>query len=82
MIGSKRGIRRKRKGSIYFNFSKFERLLDELRRRGENVTSIDFSVKRLKDNKSFKYFFDNFSDQQIKTQLIFYGKQFEEGVND
>ncbi len=78
--GSQRGKSRKR-STPYFNFLKFEKLLDKLQQQGVNVTSVDYPVKNLKKHNHFKYFFENFSEQQIKAQLTFYAKQFEEAVD-
>ncbi len=72
----------KKKGSIYFNFSKFEKLLDGLRYKGINILSDDYPVASLKAYKDFEYFFDNFADQEIKIQLLFYRNQFDELYND
>lgn len=78
MIKGSRRFRNRRKGAQYFNFPKFEKLLDQLLQQGINVTSVDYQVKNLKKYSHFKYYFENFSEQQIKTQLTFYAKQFEE----
>jgi len=78
--GSKRQPRRK--GTTYFNFSKFERLLDRLRKRGEDVTSDEYPVKNLRSFKDFNYYFQNFTDQEIKAQLRFYQIQFNELLED
>ena len=78
MIKDTRNNRNRKKGSPYFNFGKFERLLDRLKQQGVDVTSLDYPVKNLKKYNHFKYYFENFSEQQIKTQLTFYAKQFEE----
>jgi hypothetical protein len=78
MIKNIQRNRDRKKSSPYFNFIKFERLLDKLRQQGIDVTSVDYPVKNLKKYNHFKYYFDNFSEQQIKTQLTFYAKQFEE----
>ena len=78
MIRDDQGNRNKKKNGPYFNFVKFERLLDKLKQQGIDVTSVDYPVKNLKKYNHFKYYFDNFSEQQIKTQLTFYAKQFEE----
>lgn len=75
--GSQRGKGKKR-GQPYFNYLKFEKLLDKLQQQGINVTSADYPVKDLKKYSHFKHYFENFSEQQIKTQLTFYAKQFEE----
>lgn len=62
----------------YFNFIKFEKLLDELRKQGVDVTDVDYPVKNLKKFQDFEHFFENFSEQQIKSHLTFYTKQFED----
>ncbi|MCG8337337.1 MAG: hypothetical protein MJE63_22780 [Proteobacteria bacterium] len=79
MQGSRRN-KSKRKGVLYFNFSKFERQLDKLRQQGINVISADYTIKELKKFNGFKYYFENFTEQQIKAQLTFYAKQFEEPI--
>ncbi len=78
MLKGSRRSKGKRKGTPYFNFLKFEKLLDNLQQQGVNVTSVDYPVKNLKKFNHFKHFFENFSEQQIKAQLTFYAKQFEE----
>ena len=82
MIRSVRKGQSKKKGTIYFNFSKFERLLDKLRKRGEDVTSDEYTVKNLRSFKDFGYYFQNFTDQEIKIQLLFYRMQFCEPLYD
>lgn len=68
----------KSRGIPYFNFIKFEKLLDELCKQGVNVTDVDYPVKNLKKFQNFEHFFDNFSEQQIKSHLTFYAKQFDD----
>lgn len=80
MIQVSRRNKSKRRGGPYFNFGKFERQLDKLRQQGVNVISVDYTIKELKRFNSFKYYFENFTEQQIKAQLTFYAKQFEELV--
>ena len=72
----------KKKTQTYFNFSKFERLLDRLRKRGEDVMSDEYPVKNLRSFKDFSYFFQTFTDQEIKAQLLFYRMQFYELIED
>ena len=68
----------RKKSAPYFNFIKFEKALDKLQQQGFNVTAVDFPVKELKKFNSLRYYFENFSEQQIKTQLTFYAKLFDE----
>lgn len=78
----KRVVKQQAKGrsAPYFNFQKFEKALDKLQQQGVDVISVDYQVKHLKKFSPFKHFFENFSEQQIKAQLTFYAKQFEEPV--
>ncbi len=82
MIKGSRRNRTKRRNAPYFNFGKFEKLLDNLQQQGINVTAVDYPVKNLKKYNKFKYFFENFTEQQIKTQLTFYSRQFDDEMND
>lgn len=82
MIRSVRKGQSKKGGTIYFNFSKFERLLDGLKKRGEDVTSAEYLVKNLRSFKDFSYYFQNFTDQEINAQLLFYRMQFHESLDD
>ncbi len=68
----------RKKGSAYFNFSKFERLLDGLRAKGVKVTADSFQINNLKSYQDFGYFFETFSNQEIKSQLLFYKYQLDE----
>jgi len=78
MIQYRRKKDPKKKGTIYFNFSKFESLLDRLRASGIKVTADDFQIDKLKSYKDFGYFFEMFSNQEIKSQLLFYQCQLDE----
>ncbi len=78
MIKGSRKNHIRKKSSTYFNFAKFEKLLDNLRKKGVDVTSVDYPVNNLKSHRDFKYFFENFSHQEIKSQLLFYCNQFDE----
>jgi len=82
MIRSKRRNRNIIKSEIYFNFGKFEKLLDKLRKNGVEVTSVDYKVKNLEAYKEFRYYFDHFTKQEIKSYLLFYCKQLDEGAED
>ncbi len=78
MIKGRRKVKNRKKGIPYFNFGKFEKALDNLLEKGIDITSVEYPVKNLKKFNDFKHFFDNFSEQQIKAQLTFYSKQFED----
>ena len=78
MIQYRRKKDTKKQGSTYFNFSKFERLLDGLRANGIMVTADDFQIDSLKSYHDFGYFFETFSNQEIKSQLLFYKCQLDE----
>ena len=78
MIKGSQKSRFRKKSAPYFNFIKFEKALDKLQRQGIDVTPVDYPIKNLKKFNNFKHFFENFSEQQIKTQLTFYAKQFED----
>ena len=80
MLRGNRRNKAKRKGVPYFNFPKFERQLDKLRQQGVNVISVDYPIKELKKYNNFKYYFENFTERQIKAQLTFYAKLFEETI--
>ena len=62
-------------GKIYFNYNKFEKLLDKLQAKGIDITTDEYEVKKLKAFKEFKYFFDTFTHQEIKSHLLFYQYQ-------
>ncbi len=70
-----------KKGAVYFNFSKFEKLLDSLRDQGIVFTEDNFTTTHLKDYKEFRYFFETFSVQEIKSHLLFYLYQLEDSEN-
>ncbi len=78
MIQYRRKKDTRKKGSTYFNFSKFERLLDGLRANGVKVTADSFQINNLKSYQDFGYFFETFSNQEIKSQLLFYKYQLDE----
>lgn len=82
MIRSKHRKSKIKKSEIYFNFGKFEKLLDKLRKKGVEVTSVDFKVKNLETYKDFRYYFDHFTIQEIKSYLLFYCKQLGEDYED
>ncbi|MBT4089116.1 MAG: hypothetical protein HN580_04215 [Deltaproteobacteria bacterium] len=77
MIQYRRKKDPKKKGTTYFNFSKFERLLDGLRASGIKVTADDYQISNLKSYQDFEYFFETFSNQEIKAQLLFYQCQLD-----
>lgn len=70
--------RRTQNDERYFNFMKFDRLLERLRKSGINVVDEDYEVKSLKNQKTFQSFFEKYSVQEINTHLLFYRKQFDE----
>ncbi len=80
MLKGSRKIKLRKRDAPYFNFMKFERQLDKLRQQGVNVVSVDYPVKDLRKYSNFQYYFENFTEQQIKAQLTFYAKQFEESI--
>jgi hypothetical protein len=70
-----------KKGVVYFNFSKFEKLLDKLREQDIELIDECFTASHLKAYKEFRYFFETFSVQEIKSHLLFYLYQLEGSEN-
>lgn len=72
----------RKKGKMYFNFIKFEKLLDQLRSKGIDITTDEYEVKCLRAYKEFRYFFDTFSQQEIKSYLLFYKYQLKDQLDE
>jgi len=70
-----------KKGVVYFNFNKFEILLDNLREQNIDIIDENFKATHLKAYKEFRYFFETFSVQEIKSHLLFYLYQLEDSEN-
>jgi len=52
--------------------------LERLRRAGVDVAWDDYPIDNLKGYNNFNYFFQKFSNPEIKAQLLFYCKQLED----
>ncbi len=70
-----------KKGAVHFNFSKFEKLLDDIQAQGIDINNDNFTVTHLKAYREFRYYFETFSVQEIKSHLLFYLYQLEDSEN-